>query len=283
MGKSKKHFPPYVSYKTFKHFIAKLRQDFPTRIDRAYWGEMYSGSTGTQLMLALRFLNLMDDNTRPLPRLKLLSSVLNENRATLLRQVAEEAYAFVLKETLDTQNATYAELEDIFQDTYNMKSEVCRKCIKFFVEFSKDAGIPLSQYVTHKWKTQPGSVDIKRATKKVCTRGEVCPGAANPPGKYLMEEIVARNLSQEEFARRARIPINTINEIIKGEKSITAKMALQLEEAMPSFPARFWMYLQSDFQLAKELISEHSRNEESTLEHMVIDHSDNSSCTKALY
>ena len=66
----RKHSPPYVSYKTFKHFIAKLQQRFPARIDRSYWGEMFSGSTGTQLILALRFLNLMDDNARPMPSLK---------------------------------------------------------------------------------------------------------------------------------------------------------------------------------------------------------------------
>lgn len=73
-----------------------------------------------------------------------------------------------------------------------------------------------------------------------------------------MEEIVARNLSQEEFARRTRIPVNTINEIIKGKKSITAKTALKLEQAIPAFPARFWLYLQSDFQLAKTLIIKRS-------------------------
>ena len=175
-----------------------------------------------------------------------------------MRQIAEESYAFVFKGTLDTQNATYSELEDIFQDTYQMKSEVCRKCIKFFVEFSKDAGIPLSQYVTHKWKTQLGGVDIKRAPKKVCARGDVYPSMVIPPGKYLMEEIVARNLSQEEFAQRARIPISTINEIIKGKKSITAKMALKLEEAMPVFPARFWLYLQSDFQINTAMMAKYS-------------------------
>ena len=257
MDEIRKHFPPYVSYKTFNNFVSKLQQQFPTRIDRSYWGEMFSGSTGTQLMLALRFLNLMDDNTRPMPRLKLLASVVSENRAVVLRQIADEAYAFVLKGTLDTKNATYAELEDIFQDTYQMKSEVCRKCIKFFVEFSKDAGISLSHYVTHKWTTRPDNIDIKNAIKKVRTCSEVYRGAAIPPGKYLMEEIVARNLSQEEFARRARIPINTIKEIIKGKKSMTAKTALQIEKTMPVFPARFWLYLQSDFQLAKASISRH--------------------------
>lgn len=74
---------------------------------------------------------------------------------------------------------------------------------------------------------------------------------AIPPGKYLKEELVARNISQEEIARRLGMPLNTINEIIKGKKTITAETALQLEEVMPALPARFWLYLQSDFELTE--------------------------------
>jgi len=167
----RKHSPPYVSYKTFESFLARLQQQLPTRIDRSYWGELFSGSTGTQLMSAMRFLNLVDGNTRPLPRLKLLvSATSGEHRAALMRQVADECYAFVLKGTLDTQNATYAELEDVFQNTYRMKSDVCRKCIKFFTEFSKDAGIPLSPQITKKRKMPRTNTSTKNTIKKVGTR-----------------------------------------------------------------------------------------------------------------
>jgi hypothetical protein len=167
----RKHSPPYVSYKTFDGFMTKLQQHLPTRIDRSYWGEMFSGSTGTQLMSAMRFLNLVDANARPMPRLKLLvSATTGEHRAVLLRQVADEAYAFALKGTLDTQNATYAELEDVFKNTYRMKSDVCRKCIKFFTEFAKDAGIPLSPQITKKRKMPRTSSGVKNTTKTIGTR-----------------------------------------------------------------------------------------------------------------
>ncbi len=166
IDEGRKHSPPYVSYKTFDSFMTRLQQHLPTRIDRSYWGEMYSGSTGTQLMSAMRFLNLIDANARPMPRLKLLvSTTTGEHRAALLRQVADDAYAFALKGTLDTQNATYAELEDVFKNTYRMKSDVCRKCIKFFTEFSKDAGIPLSPQITKKRKMPRASPVPKTHTK----------------------------------------------------------------------------------------------------------------------
>ena len=104
------------------------------------------------------------------PRLRVLPESTGEHRAALLRQVTEEAYAFVLKGTLDTQNATYAELADVFQNTYNMKSDVCRKCIKFFIEISKDAGISLSPQITKKRKVPRTNSGTKNANKKVGIR-----------------------------------------------------------------------------------------------------------------
>jgi hypothetical protein len=171
IDEGRKHSPPYVSYKTFDNFMAKLQQHLPTRIDRSYWGEMFSGSTGTQLMSAMRFLNLVDANARPVPRLKLLvSTTRGEHRAALLRQIADDAYAFALKGSLDTQNATYAELEDVFKNTYRMKTDVCRKCIKFFTEFCKEANIPLSPQITKKHK-MPRSISTSKSTiKRIGTR-----------------------------------------------------------------------------------------------------------------
>jgi HTH-type transcriptional regulator/antitoxin HigA len=79
-----------------------------------------------------------------------------------------------------------------------------------------------------------------------------------PPGEYLLEEIEARGFSHKELARRMGRPLNAINEIIRGKKAITAGTALQLEEVMPELPARFWLNLETDYQLTKALITKHS-------------------------
>ena len=50
---------------------------------------------------------------------------------------------------------------------------------------------------------------------------------------------------------RIELPANAINEIIHGKKAITAETALQLEEVMPEIPARFWLNLETDYQLTK--------------------------------
>ena len=88
----------------------------------------------------------------------------------------------------------------------------------------------------------------------MATKTDAFPDVAIPPGEYLAEEIEARGLSQKELARRMGRPTNAVNEIINGKKAITAETALQLEAVMPEIPARFWMNLESDYQLIKALI-----------------------------
>jgi addiction module HigA family antidote len=250
--------PPSVSYKTFSSLINELLLYFPARIDLSYLSDKFSINTGTQLMNAMRFLKLINDSNMPTSRLRLLvSGTTEEHRAILLRQVANDAYAFVLRGILDTRNATYAELEEIFQVTYQMKSEVCHKCIKFFVEFSNDAGIPLSPQFSQESQKKNTSPGTKNTDQKLDTKYAMCSFPKIAPGAYLKEELAARDISRAEFAVRMGMSLNEIDEIIKGNRTITAEKALQLEQALPAFPARFWLYLQSDFQLSQALVAKH--------------------------
>ncbi|MBM3118564.1 MAG: HigA family addiction module antidote protein [Chloroflexi bacterium] len=91
------------------------------------------------------------------------------------------------------------------------------------------------------------------------TKTDTYPDIAIPPGEYLAEEIEVRGISQKELARRMGRPLNAINEIINGKKAITAETALQLEEAMPEIPARFWLNLETDYQLTKALLNKKTK------------------------
>ena len=88
----------------------------------------------------------------------------------------------------------------------------------------------------------------------MATRTDAYPDVAIPPGEYLAEEIEARNFTQKELSKRMGRPVNAINEIINGKKAITADTALQLESVMPEIPARFWLNLETDYQLTKALV-----------------------------
>src|SRR5215212_2393244 len=68
------------------------------------------------------------------------------------------------------------------------------------------------------------------------------------PGEILREEIAGRGLTQKEFAQRISRPYQTVNEIIRGRKQITAPTALALASALGTSP-EFWMTLESHYRL----------------------------------
>ena len=167
--KGRKHLPPYISYRTFENFIGRLQQQVPARIDRSYWGETLSGSTGTQLMSALRFLNLVDANGKPTNELKLVASAKGGERPAALREITFESYSFVLQSSLDLQNATYAQLEEVFHDNFHLTQDVGRKCIKFFISLASSAGTSLSPFVTKRVRlahSSAGTISSKNVLRK---------------------------------------------------------------------------------------------------------------------
>ena len=168
--KGKKYTPPYVSYRTFQNFIYGLQLGMPAQIDRNYWGERFSGSNGTQLMTALRFLSLIDNNSVPLDQLKQLVSTSGSQREDALKQILFSAYDFIADKSINPQVATYAQLEKAFYKAYNVTGDVARKCIKFFIGLERDAGIPLSSFMIKKHKTLQISSGNKKASRIENTR-----------------------------------------------------------------------------------------------------------------
>ncbi len=164
--RSQKRLPPYVSYRTFRNFVDGLQQGIPARIDRSYWGDNLSGSTGTQLVAALRFLGLVDGDSLPTSKLKMLVFAKGSQRGEVLKQISNEAFSFLLQGGFDLQSATYAQLDEVFKNTYQLTSDVGRKCTKFFIGLANDAGIPLSPFILKRSKTIHASVGPK-TTRKV--------------------------------------------------------------------------------------------------------------------
>jgi hypothetical protein len=165
--KGRKRLPPYISYRTFQNFVDGLQQGIPGRIDRSYWGDRLSGSTGTQLIAALRFLALVDANGAPTGQLKLLASTRGSQRAEILKQVATEAFGFLMQGSFNLQSATYAQLQEAFHNTFELTDGVNRKCVKFFVEMANAAGMPLSPFITKRLRTVHTASRTKAITPKI--------------------------------------------------------------------------------------------------------------------
>lgn len=72
------------------------------------------------------------------------------------------------------------------------------------------------------------------------------------PGEVLMEEFLKpMGISQYRLANDISVPPRRINEIVHGDRSITADTALRLGRYFGVSP-RFWLNLQAHFDLAHE-------------------------------
>ena len=69
------------------------------------------------------------------------------------------------------------------------------------------------------------------------------------PGEMLLEEFLKPSgMTQGELAARMRVPIQRVNAIVNGRRSITAETALLLSRAFKTSP-EYWMNLQTAWDL----------------------------------
>ena len=74
---------------------------------------------------------------------------------------------------------------------------------------------------------------------------------ATHPGQILLAEFLEPlRLTQAELARALRIPLNRVNELVRGKRGITPESALLLSEYFKN-SAEFWMNLQTAHDLSR--------------------------------
>jgi Family of unknown function (DUF5343) len=135
--------PPYTSYRTFKTFIEDLHEHgVPSRIDRSVLTR-FSGVVGTQLMHALRFLGLIEEDGRPTSRLKDLVNAhgaghWSEKLLELLR------YEYAPMFAIDLETATPSHFNEAFRRAFPAADAVVQKCVTFFLYAANDAGVKIS-------------------------------------------------------------------------------------------------------------------------------------------
>lgn len=71
------------------------------------------------------------------------------------------------------------------------------------------------------------------------------------PGEILLEEFLTPlELSQVAFARHIGVPVQRINEIVRGKRGVTPDTAWLFAQAFNTTP-EFWINLQSAYDLAR--------------------------------
>ena len=151
--------PPYTSYRTFKTFIEDLHEHgVPSRIDRSVLTR-FSGVVGAQLMHALRFLGLIEEDGRPTPHLRELMKAhggahWTEKLLELLRQEYAPIFA------IDLETATPSQFNGAFRKAFPAADAVVQKCVTFFLYAANDAGVKISGRVLKGRK--PRSLDASQ-------------------------------------------------------------------------------------------------------------------------
>ena len=135
---------PYVSYRTFRNFLELLKEGLPSRIDRSVWGPRYSGTTGQQLMTALKSLHLISENGVPAQKLEELVYSSGTQRQLKIKDILEFKYSDIFQ--IDLLRATRSQFNESFRSV-GINDGMLNKCQLFFIQACQDAGIELSSYI----------------------------------------------------------------------------------------------------------------------------------------
>jgi hypothetical protein len=157
--------PPYTAFQSLKSALLVLHEHvIPNRIDRSIWGNKFSGSVASQVLTALRFLSLIDQEGVPTEKLRALVQAINtDGWATELRKVIEQAYAPIF--ALDLQKATASQFYERFRIVYGADGETGRKCVTFFLNAAREAAIPVSPFLLANAKPRATSGTVRRKPK----------------------------------------------------------------------------------------------------------------------
>ena len=146
--------PPYIGWATWNRLTRLMKTFVPPRLDRSYFNSLgFSGTQYSQAMRALSFLGLIDENKKPIEKLRQLVMGTAEERKVILKRIIEEAY----KPFFDSpgpQNATFGELESFLRS--KGARGVVDKSVTFFLFAAKEAGIPLSPQLAGEFRHRPG-------------------------------------------------------------------------------------------------------------------------------
>jgi addiction module HigA family antidote len=75
---------------------------------------------------------------------------------------------------------------------------------------------------------------------------------ATHPGEILKEEfLVPAAITQVAFAQHIGVPLQRVNEIIRGKRGITSETAWLFSQALGTTP-QFWMNLQNAYDLTSK-------------------------------
>lgn len=69
------------------------------------------------------------------------------------------------------------------------------------------------------------------------------------PGEVLSDELEAREIKQKEFALKLKLQPPHLNDLLKGKRHVSARIAIKLEKEL-GIEADYWLRVQMAYDLA---------------------------------
>lgn len=172
---SRKAPAAYVPFRTFLSAVEALEHGVPRKLDRTIWRSQ-SGVIQSQIMMAFRFFNLVDEDDRPTQALhRLVASP--EQRPEHVKALLHYAYHDIIDH--DLTKMTPRMLEEAM-DGYSVTGDTRRRAISFFLQAAKYAELPMHPLLLGQTRNTSGP--RKRKAKKPGYVAEMN-GSADP--KYI--------------------------------------------------------------------------------------------------
>ncbi len=176
--------PPYISFQTLENTLDRMHgEGIPSRVDRSYLSS-WSGSAQAQFLRAARSIGLLDADGHPTERL--LDLVEKQSvRPELIREMVRQYYGDALALG---ENATQAQLEEVFRSYPGISGSTVRKAVAFYMHAARAGGIRLSPHFKavrngSSTASPSGTKRASRARRRSSTASAaatVAPAAAQP-------------------------------------------------------------------------------------------------------
>jgi hypothetical protein len=166
------NLPPYISFKTLTNFLGKLKESaVPGRIDSSVL-HSFAGSVARQLVLALKFLKLIESSGSTTEKLKtLVKAYGTPDWKEELGSMIHESYTNVVS-NLDLDTGTYQQLLEAFRNS-GADGVVLERAVSFYLTAIAEAGQTVSPHFTN--RPRRAKADKPRVKKKAAEEEDDLP------------------------------------------------------------------------------------------------------------
>jgi hypothetical protein len=175
-AQTKKPSAPYIAWRTFTSFIGNIHGKVPLQVDPSILRNL-SGTARSQLISALKSLDLIDDDGIVQDSLKKLADAFNTPQwKSVLGEFLTKAYSRIIG-NLDITAATPAMLRERFRSNGNVEGGTVDLALRFYLSGLKEAEIPFSEHFAFRQRAPRGSSTRRRATASKAEQGKEADGA----------------------------------------------------------------------------------------------------------